>query len=73
MNTDHDNLPSLPAGLYDEKYFLSSCEGYDEFNSTSGAQLSPRLQESFECANIESGMKVLDIGSGRGEIISAML
>ena len=71
MNTDHDNLPSLPAGLYDEKYFLSSCEGYDEFNSTSGAQLSPRLRESLECANIESGMKVLDIGSGHGEIISS--
>jgi len=71
MNTNHDHLPSLPARLYDEKYFLSSCEGFDEFNSTSGTQLSPRLQKSFEYANIESGMKVLDIGSGRGEIINA--
>ena len=71
ISTDHDNLPSLPAGLYDEKYFLSSCEGFDEFNSTSGVQLSLRLQKSLEYANIESGMKVLDIGSGRGEIISA--
>ena len=71
MKTDYDNQNSLPAELYDEDYFLSACEGFDEFKLTRGSQLSPRLKKSLECANIEPGMKVLDIGCGRGEIVSA--
>lgn len=71
MKTEHDNRKSLPAALYDEKYFLSACEGFDEFKSTRGSQLSPRLRKSLGYANIKPGMKVLDIGCGRGEIVNA--
>ena len=55
--------------LYTEEYFLSACEGYDEFLASEGEQLSRRLKASFEIAAIEAGMVILDVGCGRGEIM----
>ncbi len=54
---------------YDEAYFLSSCEGYAEFISSEGAHLSRRLSEAFAVAEVAPGMRVLDVGCGRGEIL----
>jgi SAM-dependent methyltransferase len=54
---------------YDEAYFLGSCEGYEEFIATEGAHLSRRLSQAFEVAEVVPGMRVLDIGCGRGEIL----
>ncbi len=66
------NKPSsgaVPSTLYDETYFLSVCEGYQEFVSTAGAYLSQRLAEALVVAGIAPGMSVLDVGCGRGEIL----
>jgi cyclopropane fatty-acyl-phospholipid synthase-like methyltransferase len=60
---------SVPSVLYDEKYFLSVCEGYEEFRSSEGAYLSARLAEALSVAGIAAGMQVLDVGCGRGEIL----
>ena len=60
---------SVRPELYDEVYFLSSCEGYDEFITSEGAHLSRRLTQALEAAEIAPGMRVLDIGCGRGEIL----
>jgi len=60
---------SVRPELYDEVYFLSSCEGYDEFITSEGAHLSRRLSQALEAAEIAPGMRVLDIGCGRGEIL----
>jgi SAM-dependent methyltransferase len=54
---------------YDEAYFLGSCEGYEEFLSNAGAHLSRRLHQAFEAAEVAPGMRVLDVGCGRGEIV----
>jgi len=54
---------------YDEAYFLSSCEGYVEFIASEGAHLSRRLREAFDVAEVAPGMRVLDVGCGRGEIL----
>ena len=61
--------PSLPPDLYDEEYFLSSCEGYEEWLATEGEHLSRRLASAFTVAAVKPGMYVLDIGCGRGEIV----
>lgn len=61
--------PSLPPSLYTEEYFRTACEGYDEFNETQGERLSRRLTAAFEVAEVSPGMKVLDVGCGRGEIV----
>jgi ubiquinone/menaquinone biosynthesis C-methylase UbiE len=66
----HDKLRnSVPSTLYTEDYFLNACEGYDEFKSSEGEQLSRRLKAAFELAAVEPGMQVLDVGCGRGEIL----
>lgn len=64
-----DREPPVPARLYTEEYFRTACEGYDEFNASEGEQLSRRLRAAFELADVLPGMRVLDVGCGRGEIL----
>lgn len=68
MDTD-PRQRSVDADRYDEVYFLSACEGYREFISSEGRRLSRRLEQALAAAEIAPGMKVLDIGCGRGEIL----
>lgn len=60
---------AVASELYDEAYFLHACEGFDEFKSTEGAELSRRLAAAWRVAGIAPGMATLDIGCGRGEIL----
>lgn len=60
---------SLPSTLYTEDYFLTACEGYEEFAESHGERLSRRLEAAFVVASVEAGMQVLDVGCGRGEIL----
>lgn len=65
---EHEQQP-LPSTLYTEEYFRTACEGYDEFNSSEGEHLSRRLAAAFALAEVTPGMRVLDVGCGRGEIL----
>lgn len=67
--SEHKTRPSLPPDLYTEEYFLTACEGYEEWLETEGEHLSRRLAAAFELASVEPGMRILDVGCGRGEII----
>jgi ubiquinone/menaquinone biosynthesis C-methylase UbiE len=59
----------VPSTLYTEEYFRTACEGYHEFNQSEGEHLSRRLKAAFELAEITPGMRILDVGCGRGEIL----
>ena len=63
-----DNRPSLPSDLYTEEYFLTACEGYEEWQRSEGEHLSRRLRSAFEVANVEPGMVVLDIGDRKSVV-----
>jgi ubiquinone/menaquinone biosynthesis C-methylase UbiE len=65
-----DQRPApVPQERYTEEYFLSACEGYEDFLASDGENLSRRLKAAFEIAAVEPGMTVLDVACGRGEIV----
>jgi SAM-dependent methyltransferase len=66
---EHEGLPSVPSTKYDESYFLTACEGYQEYLESEGAHLSRRLSQAFGVADVKPEMRILDIGCGRGEIL----
>ncbi len=68
MEHEREKSP-LPSSLYTEEYFRTACEGFDEFNSSEGEQLSRRLNSAFSLAQVGPGMRILDVGCGRGEIL----
>ena len=55
--------------MYSKEYFLSDCEGFIQYNASKGRVLSPRLKKIFGLAGSAPGMKILDIGCGRGELV----
>ncbi len=67
--SEHKEKP-LNSDLYTEEYFLTACEGFDVFIESEGEHLSRRLNDAFEVATVVPGMKLLDVGCGRGEIIT---
>jgi cyclopropane fatty-acyl-phospholipid synthase-like methyltransferase len=69
MSNKPDAPQPLPSTLYTEEYFLTACEGYDEFIASEGAHLSRRLRDAFAVAEVTADMRVLDVGCGRGEIL----
>ena len=54
---------------YTKKYYLSDCSGYKEYKKTWGKKLEPRLQRIVNEIPLKKGMRVLDIGCGRGELV----
>jgi len=68
-NPTPDPQAPVSSTLYTEEYFLTACEGYNEFIATEGDRLSRRLNQAFAVASITPGMRVLDVGCGRGEIL----
>lgn len=64
----NDYLP-ISHEEYDEKYYLTDCGGYNNFIEYGGLKIDERIARSLKLANIEPDMTVLDVGSGRGEIV----
>jgi len=60
--------PIDPAA-YSEEYFLTECDGYKEYLISEGTSLSQRLWTLWRFLHVSPGMRVLDIGCGRGEMI----
>ena len=60
----------VPPEVYDEETVLSFVGdgGYQDFISSKGERLPPRMARSLQLMNLEPGIRVLDLGCGRGEI-----
>lgn len=55
----------LPPELYTREYYLHLCRGFEEFST---GTVSPILLRAFDDGAVSEGMKILDVGSGRGEL-----
>jgi len=60
----------VPPSLYDEEYFCDVCGGYEEYRKSKGLSLPPFLKEALRLANLAFCDVVLDIGCGRGEMVT---
>ncbi len=65
----HEERPEVSPDTYTDDYYLTDAEGKEEYVETGGRELSPRLSRTWALADVQPGMKVLDLGHGRGEIV----
>lgn len=61
-------VQSIERHIYNQDYYLTNCDGFEVFSNTQGAELPDRLSYAWQISNIQSGMTLLDVGFGRGEI-----
>lgn len=59
-------MGTLPAKIYTKDWYLSECGGFEEFLA---GGMSKRLWQAFSLADLNPGQSVLDIGTGRGELV----
>lgn len=65
-----DTLPREEIDrLYHRGYYLDDCEGHREFRRTGGRKLSRRLAKVARLVDPHAGACVVDVGSGRGELV----
>ncbi len=64
-----DTQPSVSPEAYTRDYYQANCHGYAEFRESYGEIVSERFRIPLELAAISSGMCILDVGCGRGEIL----
>jgi len=67
------SLSKVPSSEYTDDYYKNACQGFDEYSSSLGKELPPRLSIPLNLANLQPNLNVLDIGCGRGELLIHVL
>lgn len=62
-------MKQVSPEIYTKEYYLNHCLGFEEFQKNFGKQVIPRNKYLLDLIEVEDGMKVLDIGCGRGDMI----
>jgi 2-polyprenyl-3-methyl-5-hydroxy-6-metoxy-1,4-benzoquinol methylase len=71
LNSKLKKGSTVAASRYDAEW-IREAWGWDtpeEFVYSQGRNLRPRVQYCLELADLRSGMRILDVGCGRGEIV----
>ena len=62
--------PAVPPGVYDEGYYRTACAGFEAFEADGVDPLYPGM---LAIAGFARGEVVVDIGTGRGELLRVAL
>jgi ubiquinone/menaquinone biosynthesis C-methylase UbiE len=65
--------PAVSPERYDRDYFLHRCGGAERWLSTDGTGRDPMYDGALELAELAPGEALLDIGTGRGELLAAAI
>ncbi|HEY8694238.1 MAG TPA: class I SAM-dependent methyltransferase [Chloroflexota bacterium] len=60
--------PRVSPELYTREYY-GHVEGHRDWDATHGRRLPPRLARALRLAKLEPGLRCLDAGAGRGEVV----
>ena len=63
----------MPASAYDEAYYLHACMGHEEWAADPGAPVCGTYCYALQRAALRAGEVVVDIGTGRGELLAAAM
>jgi SAM-dependent methyltransferase len=63
--------PAVPSEQYDRDYFLHGCMGADAWRESQGKRIDALYPGMLGLADVRAGEAVLDIGTGRGELLRA--
>ncbi len=65
--------PSVSQDVYDERYYREWCAGYEEWVASDGGEVAGIYPGFLTRAELAPGEVVVDIGTGRGELLAAAL
>lgn len=67
-----DDLPPpvVPAEVYTSGYYTTCCAGHEEWVRSGGAEVAGVYQRCLEMAAFSRGEVVVDVGTGRGELLA---
>ena len=69
MTTDRSAPERVEPDVYTDDYYLTNCHGYEDFVVSGGRKVGPRFIKALSLAGDLRGKRVLDVGSGRGELV----
>lgn len=67
----NDSLLSARPEAYTQQYYLTSCGDAARYIRTHGAELGSLHEYAINLAAVRAGMRMLDVGCGRGELVAA--
>ncbi len=69
MNDSDLAPPAVESTEYDSSYYLHSCIGSDEWRESEGKDAAGIYPGALKLAGLADGDRLLDIGTGRGDIL----
>lgn len=61
-------IRTVSSRIYTKQYYLNDCFGAETFKKTSGKELPEKIQKFIANIHIKKGMRILDVGCGRGDL-----